>query len=374
MTRNPDTQKLKNENKLLKAELRLYQDSHSHSGHFRSHQNTSRTESRGSNPSGNWQDGAAEGIAGIPHRESSVRTSRKGQVSLNRHNSTGAVEQWPSEERSTSVSSGQRSSFGFTIGNPGTALAQSTVDNKLVVPNGQQYPANGNFSVPPTKTVSRTNSTKDEGKWIHRFRELERRLKTEREQRLVDRDGARRRLEERDEQNKRLARELENERASRGWKADHADGYLIGDEPMLDDFVGGFNRQQEAADEQISDAQDDEVTAQPPTVGSSHAQRVLQAHQRKFEKIIAQKPESIRAVSRGSAMSNSPRRPGSLKDRISGRTASMYSEGSRMEFIGTGERWGRNGCEKEIAVPVDEDQSIRRISRSQSAYTGTGMS
>lgn len=53
-------------------------------------------------------------------------------------------------------------------------------------------------------------------RWIHRLRELERRLKAEREARLVDRSGARKRLEEGLQENEHLRMELERERVRRG--------------------------------------------------------------------------------------------------------------------------------------------------------------
>ncbi|KAI9822383.1 MAG: Anucleate primary sterigmata protein B [Pycnora praestabilis] len=49
-------------------------------------------------------------------------------------------------------------------------------------------------------------------RWIHRLRELERRLKAEREARLLDRSGARKRLEEGKAENEELRMELERER------------------------------------------------------------------------------------------------------------------------------------------------------------------
>lgn len=59
----------------------------------------------------------------------------------------------------------------------------------------------------------RSNSSSGgQDKWIHRLRELERRLKAEREARLLDRSGARKRLEERDAVNEELRMELERER------------------------------------------------------------------------------------------------------------------------------------------------------------------
>ena len=53
-------------------------------------------------------------------------------------------------------------------------------------------------------------------RWIHRLRELERRLKAEREARLLDRSGARKRLEEGRLDNEELKQALERERERRG--------------------------------------------------------------------------------------------------------------------------------------------------------------
>ena len=52
-------------------------------------------------------------------------------------------------------------------------------------------------------------------RWVHRLKELERRLKAEREARLLDRSGARKRLEEGRAENEELKRELERERVRR---------------------------------------------------------------------------------------------------------------------------------------------------------------
>ena len=80
---------------------------------------------------------------------------------------------------------------------------------------------------PSRRTSSSRQGTNDENfvsrpieptqqRWIHRLRELERRLKAEREARLLDRSGARRRLEEGAEENRRLKGELERERIRHG--------------------------------------------------------------------------------------------------------------------------------------------------------------
>ena len=58
----------------------------------------------------------------------------------------------------------------------------------------------------------RGDSEPNQSRWTHRLRELERRLKAEREARLVDRTGARKRLEEGMKENEELKRELERER------------------------------------------------------------------------------------------------------------------------------------------------------------------
>ncbi|KAK5942308.1 hypothetical protein PMZ80_004871 [Knufia obscura] len=499
-TKDPQTQKLRNENKLLKAELRLYQDSSaaahgSHAGHARSHQNIAdRAGSRTSNFSGgrmSQNDGYASmdnaslnGAAGIPNRGSSIRTpTRRNNVTLSRANSASAVETLGGMDghstRSNSIASGGRNSgFGFTIGNPGTALAaaqnSSDARGSLAVPGGPtQYPPNGNFSMPPNSSHSNTSEAgtivakNEEKKWIHRLREMERRLKQEREQRLVDREGARRRLDERDEDNKRLAQALDREKASRGWRADHVHaikqsdvqshrrgdsngnskevtGYLVADEPMLNEFVGQMNQVQVQSqqaqnaqtreefvpptpDEQ-GDPYDDEeglrtseeerLMAQPPSVGSSHAQRVAMAQMKQFERVRPENPRS------GSSRS-------SIKERIAGRTPSLaslagqyyrdmgvgqsqsqqavrpgsQSQGQRpasqhqsqsfsSEASGTssnykpGDRWGRNGCEKDANINAGargsdagsgsgsgnnaNSEGVRRIMRTASAMAGVG--
>lgn len=60
---------------------------------------------------------------------------------------------------------------------------------------------------------SRRSRNTDSGneKWIQRLRELEKGLKAEREARLLDRGGARKRLEERDAENQRLRAQLERQ-------------------------------------------------------------------------------------------------------------------------------------------------------------------
>lgn len=63
-----------------------------------------------------------------------------------------------------------------------------------------------------------------EQRWIHRLKELERRLKAEREARLLDRRGARQRLEEGKAENEELKAMLEREKFRRGSEFDETDG------------------------------------------------------------------------------------------------------------------------------------------------------
>jgi hypothetical protein len=50
-----------------------------------------------------------------------------------------------------------------------------------------------------------------EQRWVHRLKELERRLKAEREARLLDRSGARKRIEESEAEKESLRLQLERE-------------------------------------------------------------------------------------------------------------------------------------------------------------------
>lgn len=255
----PELQKLKGENRLLKAELSLLQQQHANA-HYRSHQ---RGQSRSSGFSGGTETTSmGSGTnAGIPQRRSSMRgsgsgsghghtrqapSSAHGVGGLTRsHTTNNVLDQMVDgvigERRSNSMST-ERSRMG-----------------ELMVPAGPfNAPLNGNFAMPPhgqsdqqhhhhqhshnpdptgppsnhsgsdvAGTVSSgansgisslggvTAGAGGQEKWIHRLRELERRLKAEREARLLDRSGARRRLEERDAVNEELRLELERERMRR---------------------------------------------------------------------------------------------------------------------------------------------------------------
>ncbi|KAJ5566289.1 hypothetical protein N7535_007927 [Penicillium sp. DV-2018c] len=149
----PEISKLRGENRLLKAELNLLQ-----------------SDSRQGGPRSTSLASAASSIAGTERSRAEKGLSRS---------STGLPQ--PSQSSSSST---------LTNNNPGTMI-------------------------PRTRS---SHSGWDDGdeKWIHRLHELERRLKSEREARLLDRSGARKRLEERDAENQKLREQLNRERTRRG--------------------------------------------------------------------------------------------------------------------------------------------------------------
>lgn len=226
-----EVSKLKGENRLLKAELALYQQQH-HRHNSRQHRPESRTSLRSGGALSNDGLPTIDGAVGLPPRTSSVR--RIGQApALERHHTTNIVEHLASvndapELRSIRSNSISSRTSGYVI------TSERTQDDRrgLMVPAGPfNAPANGNFSLPPREpapmppTAMSNASGSENGnlhnvaggpgqeRWIHRLRELERRLKAEREARLLDRSGMRKRLEERDEVNDALRMELERERS-----------------------------------------------------------------------------------------------------------------------------------------------------------------
>lgn len=101
-----------------------------------------------------------------------------------------------SPSRNGSPTSSKRASMAQTLLRTQSASVVEHLQNQ---PPGHPYPA----SVPLQPS---------EQKWIHRLKELERRLKAEREARLLDRSGARKRLEQKVEENADLRAALEKER------------------------------------------------------------------------------------------------------------------------------------------------------------------
>jgi hypothetical protein len=199
-SKTSEMQKLKGENRLLKAELSLLQQQHSNA-HFRAH---SRGQSRNSVLDGGMSnDGASSTNGGIPQRGSSMR----GPSTMVRHHTTNVVEHLHGANNNDGRSMRSNSISSRTSTN------RPPAGGELMIPAGPfQAPPNGNFPAPPSNASSGAAGEPDQQKWIHRLRELERRLKAEREARLLDRSGARKRLEERDAVNEELRMELEREK------------------------------------------------------------------------------------------------------------------------------------------------------------------
>ncbi|RMY41375.1 hypothetical protein D0866_00627 [Hortaea werneckii] len=115
--------------------------------------------------------------------------AQKLMSSLLRGHSSSAVEQMPPHQRGGSVDEGRDLHPGY-----GDGARQSSGPIQLQTP---------------------TPAQPSEQRWVHRLKELERRLKAEREARLLDRKGARQRLEEGRLENEELKQMLEREKGRR---------------------------------------------------------------------------------------------------------------------------------------------------------------
>ena len=211
-----ELKKLKGENRLLKAELALVQQQRSNDHYSPQSRAQSRDPSRSSALS-STNDGASSIQGnGIPPRCSSFRgagaaasASAAMAATLMRHHSTNVVEHLASTH---SHGSDQ---------NPRLYSITSQASNnrgELTIP----APQIGNQSAATNAVVSEAEQVK----FMHRMREMERRLKAEREGRLLDRSGARKRLEDVHAVNEQLRRELEREKMRRGMDLSRAEESL----------------------------------------------------------------------------------------------------------------------------------------------------
>lgn len=177
-TAAPEIAKLRGENRLLKSEIVTLQKQELHS------RNAARgTASRaGSTVDFPSSHGGTNGLAAPP-------------PVLARHHSSSAVEHLSNANRSPISPSSRSGGSGAHPEPPPRYSSNSNTQSNDVVAG----------PVEPSQQ-----------RWIHRLRELERRLKAEREARLLDRSGARKRLEEGAEENKRLRGELEREKIRKG--------------------------------------------------------------------------------------------------------------------------------------------------------------
>lgn len=107
--------------------------------------------------------------------------------------------------RTGSPTSSKRASMAHTLLRAhSTSVVEHLQQQQQQAPSGARSPGHPYPEAGPVQS--------SEQKWIHRLKELERRLKAEREARLLDRSGARKRLEQKVEENADLKAMLERER------------------------------------------------------------------------------------------------------------------------------------------------------------------
>ena len=142
--------------------------------------------------------------------------NQNAQLNNNNHN----LDQQPSRRLSTSASSPARaiaqlwrhhSTPAVEHFRPTTAVDALSSQQQQQPQRDQQMSTT--TTLPPT--TSSSTSTVNDQRWVHRLKELERRLKSEREARLLDRQGARQRLEEGRLENEELKQMLERQRILR---------------------------------------------------------------------------------------------------------------------------------------------------------------
>lgn len=168
--------KLKSEAKILKAELKFHRQHPSAMAQQLMHQQSQG----GNNHIRTFSSGSASGTK----PPSPARTIMS---TLLRHHSTSAIDQ-----QSQLAQAAQAASAATGLQGQSTSIALD------------QTP------------LQRVETGASEQRWLHRLKEMERRLKAEREARLLDRRGARQRLEERSAENEELRMMLEREKRRDG--------------------------------------------------------------------------------------------------------------------------------------------------------------
>jgi hypothetical protein len=177
-TRDDQYARLRSENKVLKAEIQSFRTA--------------------SNP-----NGSNNSQSPIPARASSTRDRGRRETSLMRHFS-GSPSHSHEEERGTTSPVLMDPTVTVPGAHPPRAAAESPRRQPSLHHTGSLHTRNasgGSASLEPS-----------EQRWVHRLKELERRLKGEREARLLDRSGARKRIEEAEGEREELRLAFEKER------------------------------------------------------------------------------------------------------------------------------------------------------------------
>jgi chromosome segregation ATPase len=194
--------RLKQEVKVLKTEIRFHKsstESSSSSRHQQQHQASN---------SSNSTDHDRHKASNPPQNQLTPRATMAN--SLLRHHSSSAIETLLQQQQ-------QQQQTTRT-----TTATTTTTQNR--------NPSSIVIATPPLQP--------SEQRWIHRLKELERRLKAEREGRLLDRKGARQRLEERDTQLEDLRSALEREKDRRSSFGEEEES-VVGEEEEDGEGRGG---------------------------------------------------------------------------------------------------------------------------------------
>ncbi|KAF9887144.1 Anucleate primary sterigmata protein B [Aspergillus nanangensis] len=177
---SPEMAKLRGENRLLKAELNLLQPHSRSRGSAVMGTGSPRSSTR------NLNAGTAENA----ETSSLVRQSSMVERPANSHAPRGLA-----RSSTSGIPQPSHISSATTLADGAGAIVPGSRSRHGTEPGGNE-------------------------KWIQRLHELEKRLKAEREARLLDRSGARKRLEERDAENQRLRAQIERQRVRKGMPAE----------------------------------------------------------------------------------------------------------------------------------------------------------
>lgn len=215
---SPEISKLRGENRLLKAELNLVQ---------------SHPRSRGPATAAAVAATTGSPRAGLESGGSAERAS------LVRHQSM--------TERSTETE-GPRPDRGLARSSTSGIPQPSHVSSTTTLAEGPGSMVHGTRA----RSGPMPGETGNNEKWVQRLHELEKRLKAEREARLLDRNGARKRLEERDVENQRLRAQLERQRLRKEISNEGSDdkmGRIQGPPPNSTSHVGRHRDEEPSSSE-----------------------------------------------------------------------------------------------------------------------------
>ncbi|KAK0290166.1 hypothetical protein LTR91_006356 [Friedmanniomyces endolithicus] len=196
MKNNDELNKLKAEVKTLKAELKFHRQHPSPVAQQMINNQTNLGPEHARR-----QSNGAGSVSNIGGGKSTPSPARAMVAQLLRHHSTSAVEQ----QLQSPGSRGGGGHYDGGASEEGGSSMRTDLPRPSQLQSQQHQPIV--LATPPIQP--------SEQRWVHRLKELERRLKAEREARLLDRRGARQRLEEGRLENEELRGMLEREKGRR---------------------------------------------------------------------------------------------------------------------------------------------------------------